>query len=63
MKMRFKRFFARAKMVRAFYKGRPVDPDSIQDPITRSFLKFFNCTPVRVPNKTIIGKELRRTQR
>lgn len=62
MKMRYRRNFARNKMVRAFYKGWPIAIESINNPITRSFLEFFHFTPIRVPWKKICGKELKKVQ-
>ena len=59
MKMRHKRFRTRAKIVRAFWKGIPIDIETIKDPITRSFFEFFNAIPVRAT--TITGrKEIKR---
>lgn len=59
MKMRHKRFRTRAKMVRAFWKGIPIDIETIKNPIIRLFIKFFNAIPVRAT--TIAGrKEIKR---
>lgn len=59
MKMRSKRLRTRAKIVRAFWKGIPIDIETIKDPIMRSFFKFFNAIPVRAT--TIAGrKEIKR---
>lgn len=49
-------------MIREFYKGREIPIEAITDPIARSFLKFFNARPIRVPSKTLLGKEWRRIQ-
>lgn len=62
MKMRYRRFFTRSKMIRSFYKGRPVEIEAIKNPITRSFLEFFKFKPIRVPSKTLFGKEWRKIQ-
>lgn len=62
MKMRYRRNFVRAKMIYAFYKGRPVAIERIKNPITKHVLEIFNFTLVWEPEKTICGKELKKVQ-